>query len=191
MLRLPLKLFLCLPAALFIFLFSLPAQATFHKSPRVCNNVYALCNAAACYQIPGAEKKVFCKCSIWKGKNVGYSSCSKRKPRKNSIGRMRLVSTFAFGGGHYKTNVCPSGTPWATCLDQPCIRSATNPRRAFCTCKIVRNTPYLTLATRCNKSNCSRFIWSGASVKGNTALVNALVKGSGLKKSPLQACKSS
>lgn len=158
------------------------------KKPIVCNNVYALCNAAACYQIPGIKNKAFCFCTVWKGKNVGYSSCAKRKPVKTPYDRTLLVSTFAFGGGHYKTNICPSGMPWASCLDQPCVRNVKNPRRAYCTCQILRNTPYLTFATRCKKKNCKQFIWSGASVSANTALVNALVKSLGYKKSPVQRC---
>ncbi|KTD61736.1 hypothetical protein [Legionella spiritensis] len=152
------------------------------QKPIVCTNTYALCNAADCQPIPGMLDKVLCSCSIWKGKNVGFSTCADRKERKTRDSLTALVSTFSFGGGHYKYMTCPSGLPWANCLDHPCLVDDDSPdhRRANCTCDVVRNQGYVTFAGECKTENCSKGIWSGASINGNQQLMKELAKVPGM-----------
>ena len=149
------------------------------SQPIVCDNQYALCNAAACQPIPGVKGKVLCRCSVWNGKNVGYSTCQQRQPQTQRD-QKAIVSTFSFGGSHYQSMNCPAGKPWASCLDQPCFIDSHHQRRAFCTCNIKYNSAYLTFAGGCDVKNCSKAIWSGATQAGNTVLVNALAKSIGL-----------
>ena len=156
--------------------------------PVICNNKYALCSAAPCIKIPGVKGKVLCHCSIWNGKNAGYSTCRQRRMKTGKYKQQHILSTFSFGGFHYKTITCPASSPWASCLDQPCIIDANHPRRAFCTCNIKYNTAFVTFAGECNLKNCSKSIWSGASEAGNATLVKALSKGMGLKKIPNRSC---
>lgn len=150
------------------------SQPSMEQKPVVCENKYALCSAAACQPIPGQPGKVLCKCSVWDGKNVGYSQCMTRKPRNAAPGVKALISTFSFGGFHYKVLSCPSNVPWASCLDQPCLTDKNDPRFAYCTCKIVRGQPFVTFAGECQKASCDARVWSGATASGNRTLVQAL-----------------
>ncbi len=148
------------------------------KQPIICNNTYALCNAASCQPIPGLQAKVLCHCSIWQGKNIGFSECSARKEQQTPDGETALLSTFSFGGGHYKYMTCPADIPWANCLDHPCLVDKLSPdeRRAYCTCDLVRGQTYVTFAGKCNTTNCDKAIWSGATVEGNQQLMAELAK---------------
>lgn len=156
---------------------------TFADSPIVCNTRYALCSAAACQKIPSIKGKVLCKCSIWKGYNIGYSSCSQRK---------KLLSTFSFGGSHYRYMKCRAKNLWASCLDQPCKvdKRSIDGRRAFCTCKLMPKSAFVTFAGECQKKYCSAAIWSGASIEGNAELTQALAKVVGQKALKAAVCKS-
>jgi hypothetical protein len=155
------------------------------KKPIICNNTYALCNAAQCHKIPGVKNKVLCKCSVWKGKNIGYSTCKMRYMRKTKAGGKRLLSTFAFGGGHYKYMTCQGGNFWASCLDKPCFIDKSSPdgRTAHCTCKLMyTRKAYVTFAGACDQKYCGEAIWSGASVQGNQLLAGMLAKSLGKDK---------
>ncbi len=145
------------------------------KKPTICNNTYALCSSALCKPIPGSPKKVLCSCSVLKGKNMGYSACAKRKVRKTVSGQHTLLSTFSLGDGHQQYITCPNSTPWANCLDKPCIieKNAPSQRKAYCTCNIVRKKSYVTFAGKCNPKNCHKAIWSGASFKSNQQFIKA------------------
>lgn len=158
--------------------------------PIICNNLYALCNAAACKKIPGIKGKVLCKCSVWRGKNIGYSSCRSRKPKRKPNGRTKLISTFSFGGGHYRYMACPRGV-WASCLDQPCLVAKQSAgRRAYCTCKLARRSKFVTFAGNCQTKYCSRAIWSGATISGNKKLSQRLAKHLGKPMPMLPICKT-
>ena len=159
-------------------------NSTYANQPIVCETNYALCSAAKCVQIPGVPGKVICRCSIWHGKNIGYSSCSERQGKKDQLNQTHLLSTFAFGGFHYRVNTCKVKQVWASCLDQPCIVDPSDSRRAYCTCKLMHSTPYVTFATDCQQKNCSKYIWSGATPEGNALLVKKLVKSIGLTQLP-------
>lgn len=150
------------------------------KQPVICENTYALCNAAQCDTIPDQPDKVLCHCSVWTGKNAGYSACADRSVKKDADGNIKLVSTFSFGGEHYQSMTCPGNIAWATCLDQPCLRDAKEPRKADCTCKVVKSpNAFVTFAGECDAKRCSEQIWSGASTDGNTTLIKALAKAMG------------
>lgn len=164
--------------ACLLILFMLTAHPVFAKQPIICKNKYALCNAAICQPIPGQADKVLCKCSIWKGKNIGFSSCKDRQEKETKDGDQAIVSTFSFGGNHYKYMSCPSGQPWANCLDHPCLIDKNEPdqRRAFCSCDLVREKAFVTFAGECETKHCSKAIWSGASIQGNQELMSYLSK---------------
>ncbi|RDI46095.1 hypothetical protein [Aquicella lusitana] len=148
------------------------------KQPVVCTNTYALCNAASCQSIPGMPDKVLCSCSIWKGKNIGFSTCEERKEKQTQDGETALVSTFSFGGSHYRYMTCPIGAPWATCLDKPCLinKQAPDTRKANCTCDVIRDQAFVTFAGECDTKNCTKTIWSGATIAGNQQLMRELTK---------------
>lgn len=151
------------------------------KQAVICNGDYVLCNAAACQQIPGVENRALCTCSVWQGKNIGFSSCEQRKAQSGTYKQTQLYSTFSFGGMHYKYMQCPAGKPWTSCLDQRCYVDKNHPRKAYCNCEIKSGTPYVTFAGMCDSKRCEDSMWSGAKVKDNIELMALLAKGTGLK----------
>lgn len=164
--------------SIFVFVCSIYGNQTIAaRKPIVCTNTYALCNAAACHKIPGLINRVLCKCSIWHGKNIGYSSCQQRKPKMASLDTTKLISTFSFGGEHYKLMTCSHG-PWASCLDQPCYVDKHSPsqRRAYCNCLLKKPSQFVTYAGNCQTKYCRRAIWSGATITGNNILSQQLAK---------------
>jgi len=112
------------------------------------------------------------------GKNIGFSTCEERKEKQTQNGEIALVSTFSFGGSHYRYMTCPIGAPWATCLDKPCLVSKQSPdaRRANCTCDVIRDKAFVTFAGECEAKNCTKAIWSGATITGNQQLIRELAK---------------
>jgi hypothetical protein len=158
------------------------------QQPIICSGKYALCSAAACQQIPGLKDRALCQCSLWQGKNIGFSSCEQRKPQKNSNEQVKLLSTFSFGGMHFKYMKCPKGNYWTSCLDQPCLADKNNLRKAHCNCKIESGTPYVTFAGMCDANNCNKSMWSGAKIEDNIKLMILLSKSMESKKPIQRAC---
>lgn len=177
-------------ASLFFLITFCSSTYALSSKPIVCNGTYALCSAASCHHIAGIKGKASCYCSIWNGKNIGYSTCKARQIKTGTDGEKLLLSTFSFGGKHYKYMICPKGTPWTSCLDQKCVidKQSPNHRRAYCTCKIERNTPYATFAGNCKTKYCSKGMWSGASLTGNKTLMGILAKNIGYKNVANEAC---
>lgn len=153
-----------------------------------CRGDYVLCNAAKCVPIPGISGKVMCYCSVWKGWNVGYSSCKKRVKTVDRFAHKHLLSTFSFGGFHYKANLCKVKRQWASCLDKPCIIASHNPRKAYCTCDLEKASAFVTFATGCQQNQCGAYIWSAALAKENNRATKMLIKSMGLKKTPAFNC---
>ena len=175
---------LCL--VLLFTLVSAGRAATLH--PIVCDSPYALCNAAACQQIPNTKDRALCTCSMWEGKNIGFSSCKQRAKQATLHEQTKLLSTFSFGGMHYKYMTCPSGKPWTTCLDQSCLVDKNDPRRAYCNCKIQEGTPYVTFAGMCEKNACDKSMWSGAKVQDNLHFMKLLQEAMHVDKPLMEQC---
>jgi len=178
-------------SVIFIFFYSNIAQAAEMRA-NVCDNTYALCSAASCQPIPGEAKKVLCSCSVWKGKNIGFTSCGSRAPKKTADGQTTLLSTFSFGGGYYQYMNCPAISAWASCLDKPCFIDKKSPdgRKAVCTCELEQGKPFVTFAGECNTANCNKAIWSGATLEGNQLLMKILSKAENGNDLGKAACQS-
>ncbi len=165
----------------------------FGRNPVICNNTYALCSSADCHSIPGKPNKVTSWCSVFKGKNIGYSSCESRQTKKLKNGNTGLVSTFSFGNNQNKFMTCHTGKPWADCLDQPCHldQRSKDGSRAFCQCKLVKNSrEFVTFAGNCETKNCTKALWSGATVLANKKLTRLLAISLGNTKQATNAvCK--
>jgi len=157
-----------------LFLLVLATGYAAKKNPVVCDSPYILCNAAACEQIPGIKDRALCHCTVWEGKNIGYSTCKQRKIIRQEDGQRKLLSTFSFGGMHYKYMQCPANNPWTNCLDQPCFIDKNDPRKAHCNCKIERGSSYVTFAGMCDSNNCKKSMWSGALEKDNKKFIHVL-----------------
>ncbi|QBR83428.1 hypothetical protein E3983_03030 [Legionella israelensis] len=158
------------------------------KEPVVCDSKYVLCNAAPCQAIPGMKDRALCTCSIWEGKNIGYSACEQRNPQTAPYQQTKLLSTFSFGGMHYKYIHCKAGTPWTNCLDQECFIDKNDPRRAHCNCKIEEGTAYVTFAGMCDINACDKSMWSGAKADDNLKFMNLLSKDMAYETPPMRAC---
>lgn len=178
-----------LQVGVIVFLTIFTPHLAFAKQPIVCDGQYVLCNAAPCQQIPGMKDRALCECSLWKGTNVGYSTCQQRKPQAAPFQQTKLLSTFSLGGMHYKYMHCKAKTPWTNCLDQSCFVDKTDPRKAHCNCKIEQGTNFVTFAGMCDTSNCDKSMWSGALSQDNLKFIKLISEHTGLKKTPIQACE--
>lgn len=102
---------------------------------------------------------------------MGFTTCRERSPRGKT-----LVSTFSTQNvtSRFHAMTCPTGDPWANCLDVPCQIDPDNPTEAICPCPIVENGPSLTFGGDCDTRTCSSVIWSAATPPGLTQYATAM-----------------
>lgn len=155
----------------------------------VCKQPYALCTTATCVPMPGDKNKSLCFCNVFDGYSTGSLSCAKRKPYTGPHGNQHIVSTFSFED--YATNkamTCPSGKPWAFCLDKPCQIDPRNSNQAICACDIMTKGASVTLGGQCNTSTCDNTLYSAASASELDGGTQALMKAMKLTESPVRVC---
>lgn len=161
-----------------------------HASMHLCKHQYALCTSALCVPQPGDPKKAVCFCDVEEGASMAQVECSKLEPKTDSHGIRTVYSTFSlkqFTEGKQGMK-CPSGTPWTWCLDKKCTVNPSDPKKAICTCDVVRTEEWTTLGGNCDTATCKTGYWSGAAIKdfdkGNAFMTKAL----GLDPSPAKWC---
>jgi len=160
---------------------------------QLCKQQFALCTSALCVPQPGDPTKAICICDVKEGASMSTVSCDTIAPSTDSNGIRTLYSTFSldqFQEGK-KGMKCPSDTPWTWCLNKRCTVDPTNPKKAICTCDVVRNAgEWMTLGGNCDTSTCQTGYWSGALMKdfeGGTAF---LLKALGYEASPVKWCQA-
>jgi len=156
----------------------------------ICNNEYVLCTSAPCVPDPSnPDSNAICSCDVNQGLNFGMSQCDSRTPVTDSNGVTKAVSTFSFAQAPTKPVLsCPEGKPWTDCLDQPCIVDPLNPLKAICTCKIVRDKPFVTFGGNCVSLTCDTGYWSGATLGSYVGASKELMKAFGLDEQPARYC---
>lgn len=134
----------------------------------VCEGRYAFCGEAPCTPIPTLDpqtgrietKSALCECRVANGPSLGDLPCSARAPQAE--GRS-LISTYSFSEtATHPLMTCPSGTPWASCYDQPCVVDAKDRSKAQCLCPVRTDGEYQTLGGNCDKRKCGDTLWSAA-----------------------------
>jgi hypothetical protein len=150
------------------------------------------CTSAPCVPLPGDTTKAICTCQVEEGKSMSTVPCATIEPSTDANGIRTVYSTFSleqFEEGK-KGMTCPSGSPWTWCLNRPCTVDQASPKKAICTCDVVRTGEWMTLGGACDTSTCKTGYWSGASItdfeSGNAFMTKAL----GLEKSPAAWCPS-
>lgn len=157
---------------------------------QLCKHQYALCTSALCIPVPGDPTQAVCTCDVKEGSSMATAPCDTLQPSTDANGIKTVYSTFSFA--QYlegkKGMKCPSGTPWTWCLNKSCTVDPSNPKKAICTCDIVRTGEWTTLGGDCNTATCKTGYWSGATLSaladGNVFLSKAL----GLDISPVKWC---
>jgi hypothetical protein len=125
----------------------------------LCNQTFALCTTAPCAPSPTDPNISVCDCVVVNGYSVGFKTCT---------GRAQSGSTVrsAFSTVNVNTNFgvlsCPSGVPWANCLDVDCEIDPTNPALAKCQCLTVKTGESRTFGGGCNTATCASTMWSAA-----------------------------
>jgi|GEM_PF-2300799 len=174
----------------------------------MCDQPYGLCTIAKCVPLKSDPTKAICSCLIEDGVSTGQTNCSARQPENlylsDTLGWMivggapfgQITSTYSFlhslptdeGAipnrtidpnytGDYILKPCP-GTPWANCLDMPCIVPPADPTAnisedhkaadiAICNCEMKTNLLNFYMVGRgledcTDPAVCNKYIWSAA-----------------------------
>lgn len=125
----------------------------------LCNQSFALCTTAPCVPSTTDPNISVCDCVVVNGYSIGYKSCSERAQSGSKV-----LSAFSTVNVNPNFGVlsCPSGVPWANCLDVVCEIDPINPARAKCQCITVKTGESLTFGGGCNTATCTSTIWSAA-----------------------------
>ena len=128
----------------------------------LCNQPYALCTTAHCEVSKTDPTIAVCKCVVQNGYSLGFKSCAQRASSGDT-----LTSDFSTENvtSNFHVMSCPSGTPWANCLDMTCQVDATNQALATCQCQLVKTGTPLTFGGGCDTSTCKTVIWSDITAK--------------------------
>jgi hypothetical protein len=138
----------------------------------LCNQPFALCTTASCQPSTTDPNISVCRCVMQNGYSVGYKTCAERAQKGSSV--RSDFSTININS-NFKVLSCPSGVPWANCVDVECEIDPTNPAVAICQCVTVRTGKSFTFGGGCDPTNCASEIWSGASAE--SSLNTAYLKG--------------
>ncbi|MGA8164334.1 MAG: hypothetical protein WB791_04825 [Waddliaceae bacterium] len=161
-----------------------------NNSFNICDQEYALCTSAKCIPDPNNSGNVICVCEVRQGKSLGLTPCNQRAPYTDEDNVRHVISTFSLEDFPSKrVMTCPSGKPWANCLDQKCIVDPRDPSKAICVCQTVRTGEFQTLGGNCDLSTCDTGYWSGAAVESNAKNIQALMKKLGIRQSPAKYCQ--
>jgi thiol-disulfide isomerase/thioredoxin len=125
----------------------------------LCNQTFALCTTAPCVPSPTDPNISICDCVVVNGYSVGFKSCTDRTQSGNTV---RSAFSTVNVNANFGVLSCPSGVPWANCLDVECEIDATNPAVAKCQCLTVKTGESLTFGGGCDTATCTSTIWSAA-----------------------------
>lgn len=159
----------------------------------LCNQEFALCTSAPCIPQPGNPKAAICVCDVQEGPNLATVECDTVKPSTDADGVRTVYSQFMltqFEQG-MKAMKCESGTPWAQCLNKICTVDPANPKKAICTCDVVRTGEWQTAGGNCDTATCKTGYWSGALLSDAKNNGEFIMKELKIEKSPVNSCPSS
>jgi thiol-disulfide isomerase/thioredoxin len=125
----------------------------------LCNQTFALCTTAPCVPSPSDPNIAVCNCVVVNGYSVGFKSCTDRAQSGNKV---RSAFSTVNVNANFGVLSCPSGVPWANCLDVECEIDATNPALARCQCLTVKTGESRTFGGGCDTATCTSTIWSAA-----------------------------
>ncbi|WP_191496359.1 MauE/DoxX family redox-associated membrane protein [Mycobacterium simulans] len=125
----------------------------------ICNQSFALCTTAPCVPSATDPNISVCDCVVVNGHSVGFTSCPERA---QSGTKVRSAFSTVNVNPNFGVLSCPSGVPWANCLDVECEIDPTNPARAKCQCITVKTGESLTFGGGCDTATCTSTIWSAA-----------------------------
>ena len=156
----------------------------------VCEHQFALCTSAHCIPQPGDPTKAICFCDVEEGKSLSTVPCDSIKPSTDDNGIRTVYSTFSLKQAQagLKGMKCPDGTPWTWCLNKRCTVDPEHPKKAICTCDVMRKGEWLTFGGECKTDTCKTGYWSGATVADLDSGTATLLKALGLEKSPIKWC---
>jgi thiol-disulfide isomerase/thioredoxin len=123
----------------------------------LCNQTFALCTTAPCVPSPTDPNISICNCVVVNGYSVGFKPCTDRAQSGNKV---RSAFSTVNVNANFGVLSCPSGVPWANCLDVECEIDATNPAVAKCQCVTVKTGESLTFGGGCDTATCTSTIWS-------------------------------
>jgi len=162
-------------------------------SSKLCKQQFALCTSSLCVPQPGDPTKATCFCDVKEGPSMATVDCNTIAPSTDSNGIRTVYSTFSmdqFNEGK-KGMKCPGDTPWTWCLNKRCTVDPSNPKRAICTCDVMRSGgEWMTLGGNCDTSTCKTGYWSGAAMSDFAVGTDFMTKALGLDKSPVKWCKA-
>lgn len=167
-------------------------QYSWAAAPRnyVCKHQFALCTSAICVPLPGDPTKAICFCDVEEGPSFTTQPCETLAPRTDKNGIRTVFSQYSykqFGQGK-KGMKCPSGTPWTWCLNKRCTVDPANPKKAICTCDVLRSGEWMTLGGKCDTRTCQTGYWSGASLADIDGGTKFLMAATGDTKWPIKWC---
>jgi thiol-disulfide isomerase/thioredoxin len=125
----------------------------------LCNQTFALCTTAPCVPSPSDPNISVCDCVVVNGFSVGYKPCPERAQSGNKV---RSAFSTVNVNASFGVLSCPSGVPWANCLDVECEIDPANPAVAKCQCITVKTGESRTFGGGCNTATCTSTIWSAA-----------------------------
>ncbi len=125
----------------------------------LCESTYALCTTAKCTPIAGEKGWVSCDCLVRTGYSAGQEPCQ----AVTTITEGRTIKSRYSPIRSYAR--CSNDRPWAWCLDMPCVIDKNDPRRAACTCSVVKDQgPYVIVTDTYDDSTCRSDLYSSATI---------------------------
>jgi hypothetical protein len=176
--------------AVAVFAIAFGAEQTAKSNMLLCKHQYALCTSALCVPQPGDPTKAICFCDVQDGASMSSVPCSTTDPSTDANGIRTVYSAFSleqFKEGK-KVLRCSSGTPWTWCLNKRCTVDPSDPKKAICTCDVLRTGEWITLGGKCDTGTCTTGYWSGATVKDFDEAASFMVKSLKLDHSPVEWC---
>lgn len=125
----------------------------------LCNQTFALCTTAPCTPSTTDPNISVCDCVVVNGYSVGFKPCPERA---QSGDKVRSAFSTVNVNANFGVLSCPSGVPWANCLDVECEIDPKNPAVAKCQCLTVKTGQSLTFGGGCSQATCGSTIWSAA-----------------------------
>ena len=125
----------------------------------ICNQTFALCTTAPCVPSTSDPNISVCDCVVVNGYSVGFKPCPERAQAGNKV---RSAFSTVNVNANFGVLTCPSGVPWANCLDVECEIDPTNPAVAKCQCITVKTGESRTFGGGCDTATCTSTIWSAA-----------------------------
>jgi hypothetical protein len=177
-------------AAAAVFTIAFGAEKAAKSTMLLCKHQYALCTSALCVPQPGDPTKAICFCDVEDGASMSSVPCNTNEPSTDSNGIRTVYSAFSleqFKEGK-KVLRCSSGTPWTWCLNKRCTVDPSDPKKAICTCDVLRTGEWITLGGKCDTGTCTTGYWSGATVKDFDEAASFMVKSLKLDHSPVEWC---